>query len=103
MLYYILGAILFLIIIIVYYLLISKSKSVVDTSIKINDAMGNYFILLSNFEKIIKENDSEAKKEKVLQLKLKAEKYCEQYPKSIYRKEIEKLIEKLIQIEKSMQ
>jgi len=103
MLYYILAGILFLIVIVIYYILLAKNKSVVDTSEKINDAMGNYFILLSSFDKVLKENDEKVKKEKVLLLKSKAEKYLEQYPGSAYRKDIEKLVEKLTEIEKSMQ
>ncbi|MEJ5272668.1 MAG: hypothetical protein WH035_00920 [Spirochaetota bacterium] len=103
MLYYILVAVLFLVVIVIYYLLLSKNKNLVDVSEKINDAMGNYFILLSIYDKILKEKDEKLKKEKILDLKEKAIKYCQNYSSSIYKKDIEKMIEKLNDLEKSMQ
>lgn len=95
MIYYIIGFVLFIVVIVVYSILISKSKSIVETSEKMNSAMGNYFILLSNYEKILKEKDAKIKKEKSQQLLNDAKKFCQLYPSSPYTKDIEKLIEKL--------
>lgn len=103
MAFYIIAFILFFIVIIIYYFLMSKSKKIVETSNNINDAMGKYFIILSNFEKIIKEEDIDKKKNMTIDLKEKAKNYISDYPNSPYRADIEKLITKLEDIDNSMQ
>ncbi|GEM_PF-1963641 len=99
MIAYIIAAILFLIVILFYSILISKSKNVVDTSINLNNAMSKYFLLLADYEKILKEEDDNIKKEKAKKLLILAKEYCQNYPKSSYRKDIEKLVKKLEEFE----
>jgi len=83
--------------------MISKNKNLIETSEKINKSMGNYFILLSEYEKILKEEDINLKKEKMEKLFIMANEYCKNYPKSSYKKDIEKLINKLENIKSTMQ
>ena len=95
MTYYIIAVILFVLVVIFYSILISKGKHITTMQKNLNKSMGEYFILLSEFEKIIKEENLEIKKEKVNILYQKAKLYCEQFPNSSYKKDIEKLKEKL--------
>lgn len=101
MIYYLILVVLFIVIIVFYSILVSKSRNLADTSEKINNSMGEYFVLLSNFEKIIKEENNEIKKDKIYKLLNEARLYCSKYPSSAYKKDIEKLILKLNELEKN--
>lgn len=102
MIYYLILTILFIIIIVIYSILLSKSRNLSETSEKINSSIGEYFILLSSFEKIIKEENNENKKDKINKLLNDARFYCKKYSSSPYKKDIEKLILKLDELEKTM-
>ncbi len=101
MLYYIIIIFLFFVIFIIYSLLISKSKNLVNVSEKLNKSMGEYFILLSEYEKIIKEEDQNVKLNKVDKLLVSAKEYCNKFNNSNYKKDIEKLILKLEEMKKN--